>query len=150
MNSRTYKGFFKPKNKSKYKGDPTNIIYRSSYELKFMIWCDSNSSVIEWASEEHIIPYKSPLDNRYHRYFVDFYIKVKNKAGLIDIYLIEIKPSHQTREPVIQKQKKKTKKYITEVTNWLINNSKWNAAEEYCSDRKWKFKILTEKELNIR
>lgn len=143
-----YQGFFKPKNPKKYKGDPTNIIYRSSYELKFMLWCDSNPSIIQWASETIIIPYKSPIDGKYHRYFVDFYVKLKNKEGNIEVLLIEIKPSSQLKEP--QPPKKKTKRYINEATTWIINNSKWKAAEEYCKDRKWKFEILTEKELNIK
>ena len=83
-----YQGKFSPKNYKKYKGDPTNIIYRSSWELTFMKYCDSNPNVLEWGSEEIVIPYKSPLDNRYHRYFVDFYIKVKEKTGVVKKYLI--------------------------------------------------------------
>ena len=68
-----HQGRFKPKNSAKYVGDPTNIIYRSSYELKFMKWCDINDNITEWGSEEVAIPYRSPIDNRIHRYFPDFY-----------------------------------------------------------------------------
>lgn len=95
-----YQGKFSPKNYKKYKGDPTNIIYRSSWELTFMKYCDSNPNVLEWGSEEIVIPYKSPLDNRYHRYFVDFYIKVQEKGGAIKKYLIEVKPKKQTVAPL--------------------------------------------------
>ena len=90
--TKTYKGKFKTKNPAKYKGDITNIVYRSLWELRFMKWCDLNSSVLEWGSETIIVPYISPLDRKVHRYFVDFYIKVKNKNGEIQKYLVEIKP----------------------------------------------------------
>lgn len=140
--------FFKPKNKHKYKGDINNIISRSSYETKFMMWCDHNTSVIEWSSEENIIPYKSPIDGRYHRYFVDFKVKVKTLDNKTETYLIEVKPYNQTIEPNVQKNV--TKRYLNEVVTWSINKSKWKAAEDYCKDRGWKFKILTEKELNIK
>ena len=58
----SYKGFFKPKNPIKYKGDPTNIIYRSSWEQRCMVYFDLNLNVLEWQSEEFFIPYKSPID----------------------------------------------------------------------------------------
>ena len=79
----TYKGRYKVTNPKKYKGDLSEIVYRSSWELKFMRWCDFNKSVLEWGSETTIIPYKSPVDSKVHRYFVDFYIKVKSKDGKI-------------------------------------------------------------------
>jgi hypothetical protein len=141
-----YSGKFRPTNGKKYKGDPTNIIYRSLWELKFMKYCDLNQNILEWGSEEIIIPYISPLDNRYHRYFPDFYVKARTSTG-IKKYIIEVKPAKQVNEP--QKQKRKTKKYITEVTTYAVNHAKWQAAREYCADRKWEFKILTEKELGI-
>lgn len=141
-----YQGKFKPRNPAKYKGDISNIIYRSSYELKFMNWCDLNDSVQEWGSEEIVIPYRSPLDNRYHRYFVDFYVKVVNNNGA-EMYLVEVKPHRFTQEPKIPKRR--TKRFIQEVKQWGVNLAKWEAAEEFCKDRKWKFKIITEKELNL-
>ena len=67
-----YKGKYRPTHPSKYRGKPTNIIYRSLWELKFMKYCDSNKNILEWGSEEVIVPYRSPIDNRYHRYFPDF------------------------------------------------------------------------------
>ena len=142
-----YKGKYKPSYPKKYKGDPTNIIYRSLWERKFMVYCDKNENVLEWSSEEIALPYKSPLDNRIHRYFPDFYIKVK-EGNKIQKYLIEIKPKKQVREPKIQT--KKTKSYIYEVTEYAKNQAKWKSAQEFCEDRQWKFKIITEDELGIR
>ena len=143
----SYKGKYKPSYPKKYKGDPTNIIYRSLWERKFMVYCDKNENVLEWNSEEIAPPYKSPLDNRIHRYFPDFYIKVK-EGNKIQKYLIEIKPKKQVREPKIQT--KKTKSYIYEVTEYAKNQAKWKSAQEFCEDRQWKFKIITEDELGIR
>tara|TARA_X000000950_G_scaffold283891_1_gene385801 strand:- start:1349 stop:1792 length:444 start_codon:yes stop_codon:yes gene_type:complete len=137
-----YTGRFIPKNPKKYRGNVKNIVYRSSYELKFMNWCDKNEDVVEWGSEEIAIPYRSPIDNKIHRYFPDFYIKVHNKK-----YLIEIKPERFTKEPKIPKRK--TKRFISEVKQWGVNLAKWEAAKEICLDNGWEFKIITEKELGI-
>jgi len=141
------KGYYRPKNPQKYKGDPTNIIYRSSWEKRCMIYFDQNSNVIQWHSEELFVPYRSPIDGRLHRYFPDFWIKVKERDGDIKIRLIEVKPYYQTQEPKVQKRK--TKKYINEVKTYGINMYKWKAAREYCNDRGWTFQILTEKELGL-
>lgn len=112
-----------------------------------MKWCDTNPNVLEWGSEEIIIPYLSPIDNRVHRYFVDFYVKIKTAEGKIEKYLIEIKPSKFTKQPV--KPKKVTKRFIEEVQTWGINQSKWKNAQEYCENKGWKFMIITEKELGL-
>jgi hypothetical protein len=143
----SYKGKFRPSNPKKYKGDPTNIIYRSLWELKFMNYCDKNENILIWSSEELWIPYKSPVDNRYHKYFPDFYIKYKNTSGKIMESLIEIKPAKQVKGPTPQKSR--SKKYISEVVEYAKNMAKWEAAKEYCNDRKWEFKILTEHDLGI-
>ena len=144
----SYKGKFTPKYPEKYRGNPTNVIYRSLWELKVMRYFDSHPGVIEWASEEVIIPYISPIDNRVHRYFPDFYVKMKNKEGIIETLIIEVKPSAQTKEP--QVQEKRTRRYIKEVYTYGINQAKWQAAEEFCKDRRWQFKVMTEKELGIK
>ena len=144
----SYKGKYQPKNPQKYRGDVTNIIYRSLWERKFLIYCDTNENVIEYASEEICLPYRSPIDNKIHRYFPDFYIKVKESNGEIKKYLIEIKPKKQTIEPI--PQKRKTKGYIYEVYEYAKNQAKWTAAEEFCKDRQWEFKVLTEQDLNIK
>ena len=107
-----------------------------------------DKNIIEFSSEEIVIPYKSPIDNKFHRYFVDFYIKVKQSDNTIKEYLIEIKPSKQTVEPVVTKKKKRNT-ILTEQTMWVVNQSKWSAAREYANKRGWEFIILTEKELNL-
>lgn len=145
---KTYKGFFKPKNPQKYDGDPTNIVYRSSWELKLMIYLDDHKDVIKWSSEELIIRYISPIDGKVHRYFPDFVVTKINKEGKREKSLIEVKPAYQTQPP--KKQSKITKKYINEVKTWGINEAKWKAANEYCKDRGWTFHIFTEKELGIK
>jgi len=113
-----------------------------------MRYFDENPNVLKWSSEEVIVPYKSPLDGRYHRYFPDFLIRVKNKEGKLETIMIEVKPHKETKEP--KPQKRLTKNYLYEVKTWSINKSKWEAAIEFCKDRKWKFMIITEKELGIK
>lgn len=143
-----YKGRFQPKNYKKYKGDPTNIIYRSLWELRAMKYFDENPNVLEWQSEEIAIPYVSPVDNRVHRYFPDFIVKVRQPDGKTKTLMLEVKPAVQTKEP--KKKKRITQKYITEVTTWGVNQAKWKYAKEYCLDRGWEFKLVTEKELGIK
>ena len=141
-------GIFKPKNKKKYKGDSSNIVYRSSWELKYMMELDSNPDVLAWASEEMSIPYVSPIDQRIHRYFPDFLVEMK-EGTQIKTYMVEIKPYKQTIPPV-KTSKSITKRYITEVMTWGVNEAKWKAATEYCKDRNWQFNIMTEIELGIK
>lgn len=145
---KTLKGIFTPKNPLKYRGNPTRIVFRSSWELKIMKYFDLNENIIEWSSEEFWIPYRSPMDNKIHRYFPDFKIKVKDKYGNVTTKVIEIKPKNQTTPP--QKKSRITKSYLREVATWGINSEKWKSAVEYCSDRNWEFLILTEKELGIK
>ena len=94
-----YKGKFKPKNRTKYKGDPDKIIYRSLWELRFMRYLDSTPSILKWSSEEVVVPYRSPIDGRRHRYFPDFWIRVKTSDGSVKESLIEIKPKTQCSPP---------------------------------------------------
>ena len=141
----SYSGKFKPKNYKKYKGDPTRIIYRSLLERRFMVWCDNNENVIEWGSEELQITYKSPVDKRTLRYFPDFYIKYINKEGQVIREIIEVKPHKQLFPP--KEPKRKSKRFFSEVTTYIINQAKFSVAREYCEDRKLKFRILTEKEI---
>lgn len=142
-----YSGRFTPTNHRKYKGDVKNIIYRSSWELKFMKYCDVNTNVLEWGSEEIFIPYISPVDGKHHKYFPDFYIQVRDKTGKIKKYLVEVKPQYQTIEPKFKN--KITKQYIKEVMTYSVNKAKWKSAEEFCKDHLWEFMILTENELKI-
>lgn len=145
----TIKSRYKPEYPRKYKGDPNNIICRSSWERKFCRWCDLNENILEWGSEEFCIPYRSPVDRRVHRYFPDFIIKVREQTGEIKRYVIEVKPKKQTRPPV-QTTKKRTKTYINEVKTYAVNEAKWKAADEWCKDRLLEFKIITEDQLGIK
>ncbi len=145
-----HKGKFKPNNPQKYDGDPTNIIYRSSYELKFMRFCDDQSNIVKWNSEEIIVPYRSPLDSRIHRYFVDFKITTADGRTM----LIEIKPKNQTVAPDQSKKKGKngvvSKKFIREARTYAVNKAKWEAADKYCKQRGWTFHIFHEQHLGIK
>ena len=140
-----YKGKYRIKKLEKYKGDPTNVTYRSLWERKFMNYCEENPNVIQWSSEEIVIPYRSPIDKKVHKYYPDFWIRVKNAKGQLESILIEIKPKKQVLPP--KKQKRTTKRYISEVYTYGVNEAKWKAAKEYCKDRKWKFEIITEDHL---
>ena len=142
----SYKGKFIPKNPSKYAGDSTNIIWRSTWDRKVMDWLDQSESVVYWSSEELAIKYYNPIDNKIHRYFPDFIVKVKKKDGTVMTHVLEVKPEYQTKQPV---RKRKTQKFINEYVTYTINQSKWKAATEFCKDRGWQFRILTEKNLGI-
>ncbi len=143
-----YKGKYKPLRPYKYKGNPTKVTYRSLWERKFMQYCDDNINILEWASEEMFVWYKSPVDNRAHRYFPDFYIKVRESTGVIKKYIIEVKPKRQTKPPA--KPKRQTRGYLREAFEYAKNKAKWKAANEWCLDRGYEFKVLTENELGIK
>ena len=145
----SYNGKYYPRYPKKYKGDPTNIVYRSLWERKFMNYCDLTESVSEWQSEEFWIPYRSPIDNRTHRYFPDFYIKYKDSSGKRRSVVIEVKPKSQTKMPP-QNPKKRTKSWAYSVRTYAVNQAKWKAAREFCRDRNIEFKIMTEHELGIK
>jgi hypothetical protein len=146
MTFQTYKGLFRPKNPKKYKGDSTNIVYRSSWERKVMGWLDGNPNVIWWASEELPIPYLSPVDKKMHRYFPDFIVRIKRKAGQETTMILEVKPDAQTRMPI---QKRKTKRYLIEAATYAVNQEKWRAADLFCKEHGWVFKVITEKDIGL-
>ena len=142
-----YSGLYKPLYPKKYRGNPSRIVYRSLWEKKYMKYCDHTTSILEWGSEEIIIPYRSPIDNRVHRYYPDFYIKVLEKSGKTSKYIVEIKPKKQTKPPY--GKDKRTAAYKKEALTFAKNRAKWNAAEEFCDDRQMKFLILTEDHLAV-
>lgn len=145
MYTAKYQGRFYPKNTEKYAGDVNDIIYRSSWELKAMKWFDREPSILEWGSEVAVIPYKSPIDNKIHRYFVDFYVKVRTKKGNVERYLVEVKPKQFTMPPV--HPGKQTRRYLQETVQYVVNEAKWKAATSFCEKKGWKFLILTEDDL---
>ena len=137
----SYKGKYKIKNPEKYLGDYTKVVYRSLWERQAFKWCESNSRVKSWNSEEVVIPYKCKTDNRIHRYFIDLFIEMDNGECI----LVEIKPKKQTNPP--KTPKRKTKKYINEVVSFVKNQSKWEAANAFAEHKGWKFQIWTEETL---
>ena len=142
-----YTGPYQCKNPQKYRGDASAIVYRSLLERQVMVWFDNSLSVLEWSSEEIVIPYLSEIDGKIHRYFCDFAAKIQDKNGNVINYLIEVKPHKFTKQPTIPKHTK-SKRYINEVLEYVKNQSKWTAAEKYCAKNNMKFLILTEKDIN--
>jgi hypothetical protein len=140
-----YQGKYPIQNYMKYRGNPTEIYYRSGWELKFMVYCDRNPNIVEWNSEETVIPYLSPVDDKIHRYFVDFWIKVKIQDGSVREFLVEIKPKAQTKEPKLRK--KKTRRFLSEALTYETNQAKWASARVYCAKHGMEFLILTEDDL---
>ena len=143
-----YKGKFRPDQPEKYKGNPRNIIYRSMWERRFMVYLDRNENILQWGSEELAIPYKSPLDGKVHRYFPDFYVKVKQYDHTIKEYLVEIKPKNQVTPPK-KNPKRKTKSWYFAVKEWGRNQAKWESATQYCQKHDMEFKVLTENDLGL-
>lgn len=141
-----YKGKYRVKNPSKYRGDFNNCVFRSLWERKFMRYCDTNKNVIFWSSEEVVIPYISPLDGRRRNYFVDFWVRIKKKNGKTEDCLIEIKPKSQTQPPVLG-EGKITPTKRRQLLRYALNKRKWQAAKDFCESRGWRFVIVTEKEL---
>ena len=146
-NKRYRQGVYKPVNRGKYSGN-SDPIYRSCWELKFFRWADKNNNVLFWGSENIVIPYKSPLDNKIHRYFVDNFIVFNDSRNNKKKYLIEIKPSSSVEKPIITERKRKST-IMYEQRTWAVNQAKWAAAEEWADKKGYEFLILTEKELNI-
>ena len=114
-----------------------------------MNYCDLNESINGWQSEEFFIPYRSPIDNRVHRYFPDFLIKYKDSKKRLRTMVVEVKPKKETKMPPTN-PKKRTKSWAYSVRNWAINQAKWKAAREFCKDRNYEFKIMTEDDLGIK
>jgi hypothetical protein len=136
----TYKGKYRPINASKYKGDPTNIVYRSGWERYCFVWLDKTPNIKEWSSEEVVVPYYYDVDKKYHRYYVD--LKFTTTEG--KTYIIEVKPAKETAPP---KRPDKSRRYINEALTYVKNQNKWEAATKYALDRNWIFEIWTEKTL---
>lgn len=146
-NPKFSQGIYIPKNKTKYRGNDYPR-YMSSWELKLFRWCDDNNDVLEWSSENIVIPYVSPIDQRTHNYIVDAVIKLKTSNG-IKKFLVEVKPYKQTVPPSYEKPVK-SKTQIYERLNYIRNKAKWDAAKMWCEKRDFEFVILTEHHLNIK
>ena len=106
-----------------------------------------NPNVLSWGSETIIIPYQNPLTGRVSRYFTDFNITMRDKNGTLKKYLIEIKPHSQTLPPA--QKNKRSKTLIRQQAEYIKNQAKWTAAEQWCSQKNMTFVILTEKHLGL-
>lgn len=140
-------GYYKVNNVEKYAGDPRVVIYRSSWERKFMIMCDLNPQIIRWGSEPVEIRYLSPIDNKMHTYNVDFFIEVLDNDQQIMRYLVEVKPSSQIdKEPVLEGRltEKKLLQHASLTKAYHINQAKQRAAISWAADRGMKYIVLTE------
>jgi len=137
----SYKGRYTLKKPEKYIGDANKVVYRSLWEKQAFKWCENNPKVKGWNSEEIVVPYKSSVDKRLHRYFVDLLIQMDDKKT----YLIEIKPKNQTQPP--KKRSRQTKKYINEQLTFIKNQDKWEAASQFADYKGWKFQVWTEETL---
>jgi len=142
-----YSGKYRPQNIKKYRGDAGKIVWRSTWELKFFKYCDVSSNILEWNSEEVVVPYISPVDNKRHRYFIDVWIKYRAVDGSIKMKLIEIKPYVQTQPPKIKKRQ--SKNYIKQLAVYTVNQAKWKAATMLAEENNMEFVVLTEHELGI-
>jgi glutaredoxin len=139
-------GLFSPSNPEKYMGDIHNIIYRSSWEYRFCVYCDTNESILKWSSEPISIDYYNPLDKKNHKYNVDFYIKVLKEDGESQEWIIEIKPEKQKKKPVYEGSMTltKLKSYNRNMQIWITNQAKFKAAKEWAEKRNFKFGVIDE------
>jgi len=143
----SHKGIFTPKFPNKYVGNANNIVYRSSWELKFMHQLDQNEKVLSWASEELVIKYFDPVSNRIRRYFPDFLVRALTRTGEITVTIIEIKPDYQTN--LRTAPKRTSRQYLQEVRDVATNHAKWNAAVEFAKKQGWNFQVITEKNFSF-
>ena len=145
MVMRSHKGFFKPLNPAKYRGNPKNIVYRSWLECRFMMKLDRAKNVEWWSSEEMAIPYIHPVDGRTHRYFPDFIYRTTDGKTI----MVEIKPAVQTRPPQVKVMKNgrvNKRRLVAETVTWKVNQAKWQAAT-FCTNNGWTFKTMVESEV---
>ena len=141
-----YQGKFTPKHPKKYVGDPTNIVFRSSWELNVLRWLDSTPDVLSYASEELVVPYYLPTDGRWHRYYPDFLVNVRAKNNTTQVWMVEVKPYAQTQDPS-KKTYTSKRRQLRESMEYAKNQCKWQAAKAFCAGKNWKFVVLTERDL---
>jgi hypothetical protein len=141
------KGLYTPINVEKYLGDPTKIRFLSSWELRFMDFCDKNPNILLWGSEEFKIPYMNPIKKKVCSYYPDFIVKYKDRNGNVLTEVIEIKPACQDPNRVVSNKGKRKKPSTYDTVQMVINQAKWTAAKAYCESHGVKFRVLTEREL---
>lgn len=132
-------GIYTPKNPQKYIGNHKPK-YRSGWELTFMTFCDSNDSIIYWASESMRIPYKHPLTGKPTIYVPDFFVVYQNRFGKQVAEVVEIKPKKQS---IIESKVANAKDRMVVA----INHAKWQAAMAYCKSQGLTFRVITEDDI---
>ena len=139
-------GYFKPQNPETYKGDPTQIIYRSSWEFKFFKFCDENPMVLEYASEPIGIDYWNSVDKRQAKYWIDGWMKTQNKDGVVKEWLIEVKPNKYILPPKPPQRltEKQAYAYASHAKTYLVNTDKFRAAKAWAKAHNMRFGIITE------
>lgn len=152
MARKTYQGKYKPQNPEKYVGDVSQVIYRSGWERKLMLRCDTDPNILKWGSEIHPIPYYSSVDKKARRYFVDFFIKLKSKTGQVRNIMVEVKPHKETIPPVPPKinNTKRKQRYLKEMITYQRNLDKWEAATAWGKKNGMEFTIMDEYSLGIK
>jgi hypothetical protein len=138
-------GFFRCRNVGKYVGDPSQIIYRSGWELAFLKYCDSSENVLKYGSEPVGIRYINALDNRQHVYYVDFFMETIGTMGTVQRWLIEIKPDKHTRPPKrpVKQTYKSMRNYNSALRRYMMNMSKFKAARQYAGRLGFKFCVMS-------
>ena len=136
---------YKVLNEDKYAGKVDSIVCRSSWERFVCRHLDGNTNVRKWASEEVIVPYISPLDGQYHRYFVDFFVELDDGTK----FIVEVKPHKETMPPDLPASGKKTPSYARACQTYSVNLAKWDAAKRWAEKNDMRFFIWTEHELRM-
>jgi len=142
-----HQGRYIVKNKDKYVGNVSNVIYRSGWEKKVFLMLDNNPNILKWGSEILPIPYFSTIDNKTRRYYPDLLVKYKNKDGDIITDMVEIKPYKQTLPPKKGGGKNSKNRYINECLTYRKNQDKWNSAKMWCKKEGYNFRLMTENEI---
>lgn len=147
-NKKFKQGYFTPNNPEKYSGKMP-IIYRSSWEYKFMTYCDNNTFIVRWGSENVEIPYIYRIDNKQHRYYPDFFI-ISNKDGVLTKYIVEIKPKQHLQKPTPPKKatKKSVESYRYLSEQFIKNMDKYKYAKIFAEKNNCRFIVLTEDNLS--
>lgn len=114
--------------------------YRSSWEFSVMKMCDENPAINQWASESVKIPYKDPLTGKATIYVPDFLVVFVDNNKKKRAELWEIKPANQAFKESVGKNKYNQAQFIR-------NQVKWAAAQNWCKQNNVYFRIITEKDL---
>jgi len=157
----TYKGEYLVENTNKYIGTKNPLTFRSSWESRVCNYLDLTPRVIRWAYESVCVPYFNPLDNKNHRYFVDFYLELSDMDNKLKKYLVEVKPFKQgpiinsdgtfdfsnKPKPPKNKTKKSMTNFMNSATTYATNTYKWKSAIEFSRKNGWIFRVVTENEI---